>query len=447
MMKQVAGPVPIPEAVSLVPQQQAPDRCVANAGALVRTSEPPPALAVAGTHVFREAAIAAYLRGDREARMLRAEPAWPRRLFCAGALLAATLVTFAIWGRVDVTARGLGILQADGDLQFARTEIAGVVAEVHAHSGDLVQSGQPIVTLTSTSLRALMLEADRNLQLAKTQAAEFETLRGSLFANRRSILADRVRILEGRLAVVKRGLARKGNRARRHAALAAGGWSSRFDAQRSQEEVLDARAQKLGSAEQLERAKAEIVSLDLESDAERRRVTNAADEAQTRRDALEVAIAQTTIRAAKPGTLDSVLVRRGDTVPAGATVAKIVSGTAQRIIAFIPERDRAFLEPGAPARVELTQLPAAEFGALRATVTRVASAIASPAEVKDVLGDQASLPAPVYRVDLTLDPTPRRAILGSRIHAGGIVDVRYVLRQRRIASLVFSRSISIAERR
>jgi multidrug resistance efflux pump len=398
----------------------------------------PPEWAVAGTHLFREQALAAYMRGDREARMLRAEPAWTRSVVAAGAILALTVALLATFGRVDVTTEGVGILRAEGDLQFARAEIAGMVSEVHARSGDLVEAGQAIVTLESASLQAALLEADRRLQAARTAAVELDSRRLPLFAQRRANLEDGVRMLERRRDAERRGLGRKAVRARGQASLARAGWASRFDEQHAFEEVLDAKARNLGTAQQIEGAKAEIVALDLERDSEGRRVREEVGEALARRDAVQVALSQTTIRAAKAGTLDSVLVRRGDAVQVGAIIAKIVSGVAQQIIGFVPERDRAFLEPGAVARVELTQLPAAEFGVLRATVTRVAKGIASAAEIRDILGDQASLAGSVYRVDLALDQTARRDRLAPHIRAGSLVNLRYVLRQRSMASLVIS---------
>jgi biotin carboxyl carrier protein len=264
-----------------------------------------------------------------------------------------------------------------------------------------------------------------------------------LFAQRRANLEDGVRMLELRLHAERRGLGRKAVRARGQSRLARAGWASRFDEQHTFEEVLDAKARNLGTAQQIEGAKAEIVALDLERDSEGRRVRVEVGEALARRDSVQVALSQTTIRAAKAGTLDSVLVRRGDAVQAGAIIAKVVSGVAQQIIGFVPERDRAFLEPGAVARVELTQLPAAEFGVLRATVTRVAKGIASAAEIRDILGDQTSLAGSIYRVDLALDQTARRDRLAAHIRAGSLVNLRYVLRQRSMASLVISASAAM----
>ena len=403
----------------------------AGAGLTVRT-------AVAGSHLFREQAIEAYMRGDREARMLRAEPAWTRQVFVAGALLVATLFLVAAFGRVDVTSQGLGILRVEGDVQFARTEIAGMVSEIHARSGDLVKAGQIIVTLKSTNLGGSVLEADRRLALAKTAQANFDARRSPLFERRRLLLVERVKILERRLQAEKGGLAHKGFRVHKQAALAKMGWTSKFEEHHAFEEMFDAKAQNLNTAEQTERARSELASLQLERDTERLGVKSQLDEAQAHRDAVALTVGQTTVRAANAGTLDSVLVRRGDAVQAGTTVARIVSGTAQQITAFVPERDRAFLEPGAAARVEMQQLPSAEFGALRATVVRVAKGIASSAEVKDVLGDQANLTESGYRVDLTLNETPRRILLGSYVRAGSLVNVRYVLRQCSLASLVFA---------
>ena len=89
----------------------------------------PPERAVAGSTCSAKQALAAYMRGDREARTLRAEPAWTRSVVAAGAILALTVALLATFGRVDVTTEGAGILRAEGDLQFARAEIAGMVSD------------------------------------------------------------------------------------------------------------------------------------------------------------------------------------------------------------------------------------------------------------------------------------------------------------------------------
>ena len=120
-----------------------------------------------------------------------------------------------------------------------------------------MEAGQAIVTLESASLRAALLEADRRLQAARTAAVELDSRRLPLFAQRRANLEDGVRMLEGRLHAERRGVGRKAVRARGQASLARAGWASRFDEQHAFEEVLDAKARNLGTAQQIEGAKAE----------------------------------------------------------------------------------------------------------------------------------------------------------------------------------------------
>jgi hypothetical protein len=102
----------------------------------------------------------------------------------------------------------------------------------------------------------------------------------------------------------------------------------------------------------------------------------------------------------------------------------------------VPERDVAFLRPGALAAVELDQLPIGEFGHLDARVVRVAGELADRSELLAALGESASS-APHVRVELDVLARADGAPRGTRLRPGTLVTARIPLRERRLLAIVF----------
>ena len=72
---------------------------------------------VAGTHLFREQVVEAYLRGDDEPVPLRAAPPSTTSLVRVCGALVAFFVLVLAFGRVEITSRGRGVLRAEGGSQ------------------------------------------------------------------------------------------------------------------------------------------------------------------------------------------------------------------------------------------------------------------------------------------------------------------------------------------
>jgi hypothetical protein len=124
-------------------------------------------------------------------------------------------------------------------------------------------------------------------------------------------------------------------------------------------------------------------------------------------------------------------------VSADDVVARLIpDGTPLTVVSFVPERDRAFLAIGATARIEVDQLPSAEFGAINGRITRIGSDVASAAELREALGDHAQVAGPMVRVELTVTDDAQRQKLLPHLRAGSLVGVRYTLRRRRVITLI-----------
>jgi HlyD family secretion protein len=120
-------------------------------------------------------------------------------------------------------------------------------------------------------------------------------------------------------------------------------------------------------------------------------------------------------------------------VRSGQVVGKIVPREVPfQVVSFLAERDRAFVKQGDTVKLELDQLPYAEFGTLPGTVSRIADDLATPLELQDALGD--IRPAdPTYRVEIAVDDRGRR---GPPLRTGMLVSVRYTLRRQRLIVLL-----------
>jgi hemolysin D len=203
------------------------------------------------------------------------------------------------------------------------------------------------------------------------------------------------------------------------------------------EEVAQATRQEIGVNEQLEETRLKIETTASDMDVERWKLAADLRAMQTKRDALAFALAQTSIVASRTGKLEAVLAHEGDALEPGMVVGKLVpSGAPVQIVAFVPERDRAFLVAGGAARVELDQLPPSEFAMLAARITRIATDISSNAEVREILGEKTDLVEPVYRVELSLEDDGNYQRLAHYVRPGSLLTVRCTLRKRRLVALL-----------
>lgn len=132
------------------------------------------------------------------------------------------------------------------------------------------------------------------------------------------------------------------------------------------------------------------------------------------------------------GVLETLLVKPGDVVPAGAPVGRIVPmGAPMRVVAFLPEKDRAFIREGGAARLELDQLPHAEFGTLPARITRIADDLATTQEIQEAMGEAAKLEGPAFRVELAFEGGAEGRMAGLPMRPGMLLQARFILRRQR----------------
>jgi multidrug resistance efflux pump len=396
-----------------------------------------PSIAVVASPVFREQAVRAYMRGELSGTVLRV--ASPSASALIGAVASFVLVSVMIvsFAHVELTARGPGILEADTPPQSVVSPMQGVATRVAVRAGDSVVAGQVVVELDSSPWRANLLDAENHL-------AAVQSVERTLAKRQAALTEGRVALLHRVVGAVDRELEVQGEAVHQRAQKMAVLNDLRRDGLATERERIDvagewsdARRGELG----LERSRvgtlAEIAQLEAELAQQRLRVDLDEVEARGKRDSAAVALEQTRVGAPCDGYVDSVTVHSGGVVVAGAPLLRVVPGPVPtRIVALLPERDRAFLEIGATARVELEQLPPSEFGTFQAKVVRIATDLASPLEIHEVVRDSAAQVEPAYRVELSISDDERTQRLAKYLRTSAFARVRFRLRSRRILGIL-----------
>lgn len=391
----------------------------------------------ASSPLFRAEALAAYQRGERAASVLRITSVsrWALLLAVGTALCFALGLT--MFGHVEERSAARGVLRAPFGVQPVVAQVGGTVRELLVQAGDPVTAGQLLARLDATPLRSELQEAEQRLAAISEQWTRTRATLRSGHQRTVQLMATRLRVLEQRQ---RRQGARIGRRQARAARLHAPELDGVLEGS-AREETVEAVE---GARDDLLRLSDELSSLRLQVTEEQRehdQQLSAGDErvreSRGRRDALALLLSQTELHAPSAGRVESLRVQPGQVVQAAEWVARIVSDAApSTLLAFVPERDVAFLRSGAAANVELDQLPVGEFGLARAHVTRVADELADPSELTSALGANAP-EGPHVRVELTLDDDPSSARIKPYLRPGTLVTARIALRDRRLLAIVF----------
>jgi multidrug efflux pump subunit AcrA (membrane-fusion protein) len=153
--------------------------------------------------------------------------------------------------------------------------------------------------------------------------------------------------------------------------------------------------------------------------------------------ALEFDLDNQVITSQVAGFVDSLLVRCGDNVQAGQVVIRIVPKEVElRVVAFLSEAHRAWVNEGDRVKLELSQFPYAEFGTLDGKVISMGMDFASPGEVAIALGEGTRLDGPVFKVELEVLPRKDGPLAKVALKPGMLVDARFTLRRQSPISLV-----------
>jgi multidrug resistance efflux pump len=358
-----------------------------------------------------------------------------KRIFWA-ALTGLGLGTCIALGVVRVPVRAWGVLKASGLPESLNAGVTGTVASLHVAVGDEVGAGDAVLELHSPELEA-NLESRRAELEALHEEQDAAALEDKAALQRNLALIERRRaLLEQRLDLKDAELTQR-NALVDDMAAKLGAGTAPSGALLEPSAALEAtKEERLALSDQL--AQLELEANDrrtLAQAQERLRKARLAD-AEARLLQAQNALRVATVRAPAPGWIESVLVTRGNTVPAGAEIARFVPRSPPRsVLALLPLADAADVRPGEEASIEIS--PHSDSGhPLLARVKHMSREVAPAARVQALLGGDAARDSFV-QLELELTDTPELHASEPKLRVGSRTIVSFATPHRRLGGVLF----------
>jgi len=387
---------------------------------------------------FRAQAWEHHVHGPDGFGLPKVAPLWTWEILALLGSLVAAALTFAVLGKVEVNEKGPGVLRPVTGIRHLQAQATGVVLDVPGRAGTAVEAGDVCVRIDAADLNAPALEAEENLSLFGAAFAELERRLAETYALRMANLKARAAQLELDLSARQRSM----ERSRKHLAavrtLHEHGIAPEVDVDKAIEEAEGAEHHHRECLQALRQVRQDREDADSAYRQESWSHRSERARALSRRKALALNARQQVIQAPVAGFVDAILVRRGDGVHRGQVVARIVPRDVElRVTAFLGESHRAWVKEGDPVRLEVSQFPYHEFGSLDGRVLSLGMDFASPEEIKAALGEGASLPGPVFQVEVQILSARKGPLAGLQLRPGMRADVRFTLRRQRPITFVF----------
>ena len=400
-----------------------------HAGALPMTQPSP--------DLFRQEALRHYLQTEEGRGLVRVSPPWTWGLLLVllSALSAALLAS--IFGKVEVNGRGRGILRPSSGVRMVIAKIDGTVGQLEARTGQQVRTGAVLVRLEAPPVQAQLLEAQHQVDNVRKHFKVTAALQDRAFAQQTQRLAARIHKLKDQIHSQRHSIELLDRNLSRTLALERERILSPAKADEAREASAQAHRQ-LSLAEQaLEQAAQDQAGLEngRQDSLWQRRQT--IESAETRVESMAFMLGQTLLKAPEDGLVEAMLVKPGAVVQAGQALCKLIpQGAPLQVVAFLEEKDRAFVKPGDEVQLELDQLPYAEYGTVRARVAHISDDLASPFEIREALGDNPAAPGPTFRVELDILEAKAALKAGIPLRSGMLMNARFTLRRQRLITLV-----------
>lgn len=393
-------------------------------------SQPNPSL-------FREEALKHYLQAEEGRGLVKVSPPWTWTLLWIflAALGAALLASFL--GHVEVNGRGRGIVRPSTGVRMLVSQSAGTVGSIEVRSSQAVKTGAVLLRIAAPNIQGQLLEAERQTAAVLGDFQTISNRQDAAYTEQSQRLKGRIAQLQGQLASYGQSLQIYERRLKAKLILQKEGLVSPIETDEAREALEQTRRQLSGAQQSLDQTKQERAALESRHQDELWQRKQVVQNSESKRDSLAFVQGQTVVLAPEDGVVEALLVKPGEVVQAGQVVGKLIpQGAPLQVVSFLAEKDRAFVKPGDEVHLELEQLPYAEYGTLRARVTRVSDDLASPYEIREALGEDQKLEASTYRVELEITDAKALESAKVKLRTGMLMNVRYTLRRQRLITLV-----------
>lgn len=367
-------------------------------------------------------------------------------LVCA---LVAVLITFCIFGSYTKRETAKGVLVPENGMMTITAMTAGTVITLPAHEGDRLEKGAQVASISSEistrfgqTREAIARQLDLQQEGLKQQLSNLEQLNAETLKSlqeKASLLQQQSVELDTiyRQRTEQIGLAKKQlDKAR---AMRAEGYASNTEVEKQQNDMLDASVrlqdvarQRIDVRQQLSQARQQLreqpITYSQQKNDIKQKLSEIAQsmmENESRR--------SVDLRTPERGTVSAVLVKQGQIVSAGQTLAIILPGNAHlQARIMLSSRAVGFIRPGQRVVLRYQSFPWQTFGQQYGTVKDISTSALSPQEISTITGDS-QVQEPMYQVKVAVDHQTVLAYgkevslrAGSGLEADFIVDKRRI---------------------
>lgn len=367
-------------------------------------------------------------------------------LVCA---LVAVLITFCIFGSYTKRETAKGVLVPENGMMTITAITAGTVITLPAHEGDRLEKGAQVASISSEistrfgqTREAIARQLDLQQEGLKQQLSNLEQLNAETLKSlqeKASLLQQQSVELDTiyRQRTEQIGLAKKQlDKAR---AMRAEGYASNTEVEKQQNDMLDASVrlqdvarQRIDVRQQLSQARQQLreqpITYSQQKNDIKQKLSEIAQsmmENESRR--------SVDLRTPERGTVSAVLVKQGQIVSAGQTLAIILPDNAHlQARIMLSSRAVGFIRPGQRVVLRYQSFPWQTFGQQYGTVKDISTSALSPQEISTITGDS-QVQEPMYQVKVAVDHQTVQAYgkevslrAGSGLEADFIVDKRRI---------------------
>ncbi|MGC6389842.1 HlyD family secretion protein [Ewingella sp. S1.OA.A_B6] len=365
-------------------------------------------------------------------------------------LLVVVLIAFCIFGSYTKRETAQGILTPESGMMTITAMTSGTVIALPVREGDSLQKGQQIATVSSEistgrygqTREAIASQLDLQQQGLHAQLLNLvqlndETLNAlkekeSLLQLQSIQLGTIYRQRTQQIALTNKQLGKT-------KAMRTEGYASNTQVEQQENDLLDANVrlqdvarQRIDVRQQLAQARQQLREQPItysqqKNDIQQKLsdITQSMMENESRR--------SVDLRTPEKGTVSAVLVKSGQLVNAGQTIATVLPDNVHlQARIMLSSRAIGFINPGQRVVLRYQSFPWQKFGQQYGTVTEISKSALSPQEVATITGDSQNSQS-MYQVKVTIDHQSVQAYgkpvslrPGSGLEADFIVDKRHI---------------------
>ena len=363
--------------------------------------------------------------------------------------IAAAMVAILVFGQYAARTQVKGVVAYNAGIARVYPNAPAEIRQVHVRTGNLVDAGHPLVTVSLSQGRggiepqlgelqrqenALARQQELTSMLGSTEAEALSRQKASLTAAIASLERQRA------LAAGQIGFAEAATR--RAQRLAAEGAGTQRQVEESRAEVLARRAEVESINERIITQREALRSIDAQITQrllEASRNQNAVAAERAARAEQRAALMRTdrlTLTAPVAGEVGDVAAEIGQRARPDTSLVTIVPrGSRTEVWLYAPSRALGFVRPGQEVRLLFDAFPYQKYGASHGTVTAVSRVPVEPGAIDPALG----IDEPVFRIRVSIDRLPPRiGDAAARLRPGMTLSANLVLERRRLWEVLFN---------